>query len=47
MSSSNIAVPLTPVFNTGLVSVLFVNVCEAVFKVIALVLDKSVEAIVI
>ena len=30
----------------GLVKVLFVKVCEAVNKVIALVFDKSVEAIV-
>ena len=30
LSSSLIAVPLTPVFRTGLVSVLFVNVCVPV-----------------
>ena len=45
-SSSKNAVPLNEPFNTGLVNVLFVKVCEAVNNVIAAVLDKSVLAIV-
>ena len=46
-SSSKNAVPVIPVFITGLVKVLFVNVCVEVRRVIALVLLKSVLAIVI
>ena len=46
-SSSKNAVPLNPVFITGLVKVLFVSVCEEVRSAIELVSDKFVLAIAI
>ena len=44
-SSSNTAVPLIPVFITGLVRVLFVSVCEEVRRTIELVSERFVLAI--